>query len=144
MFIEETLYREIIKVFPIPCVDLMIENENGELLLLKRRNNPAKGFWWFPGGRVLKDESRKLAAERKLKEECGITAYHSIEEVGTYDLLLEMPGGEVSHGITTVFRIKISCQEIQLDSQSESFEWKNVNLIDSKNYHDFIVNLSKL
>ena len=37
---------------PILCVDLIIQNSEGEFLLVKRDNHPIKGYDWVPGGRM--------------------------------------------------------------------------------------------
>lgn len=144
MLIKEDLYQQIIKVLPIPCVDLLIVNEKKQFLLVKRNNNPEKGSWWFPGGRIHKGETRQLAAIRKLKEECGIVDYYSIEELGTFDLFLKIYEKNISHGITSVFKINISDQEIKLDDQSEAFKWISTNLNDLNEYHPFINKIIKL
>jgi len=82
MYIEEELYDKIKSVMPIPCVDLVVINNQEEVLMLKRENEPAKGLWWFPGGRVHHNETRADAALRKLKEECGLKGL-SCDEIGT-------------------------------------------------------------
>ena len=49
MQIDKNLYKQIQKVMPIPCVDLVVVNDYGQVLLAKRRNEPAVNEWWFPG-----------------------------------------------------------------------------------------------
>ena len=43
----------IINATPLVAVDLIIENRNKEILLGKRVNRPAQGYWFVPGGRIL-------------------------------------------------------------------------------------------
>lgn len=57
---------------PLISIDLLIQNEYGEYLLGLRRNRPAQGYWFVPGGRVLKDESLNDAFKRLTFEELGI------------------------------------------------------------------------
>ena len=66
--IPQDLYNEILSTMPIICVDGIIQ-KGGETLLLLRDNEPEKGKWWFPGGRVLKGERLEDAINRKIKEE---------------------------------------------------------------------------
>lgn len=35
-WIEEDLYQQIINVMPIPCVDLIVEDSKGRILMLKK------------------------------------------------------------------------------------------------------------
>lgn len=73
----------MLRKMPVLCVDLLIIHE-GKCLLLKRDNEPAKGEYWFPGGRIHKLETIKEAAIRKAKEEtnldCEFIKIISVEE----------------------------------------------------------------
>ncbi len=106
MLISDDVYDVIKKSFPIPCIDLIIQNSAGEVLLLKRKNEPAKNQWWFPGGRILFGETRNEAVARKIKKECGISGT-VVEDLGTFDLFLTFKSTEedpvLSHGISTFF-----------------------------------------
>ena len=72
MLIENELYDKIREVLPTVCVDLLVTNEQKQYLLAKRTEKPAKGSWWFPGGRIHKGETWQECAKRKGKEELGI------------------------------------------------------------------------
>ena len=71
MYIPESEYKHILENIPILCVDLLIVHDH-KCLLLKRDNEPAKGQYWFPGGRINKLETIKNAAVRKAKEETNL------------------------------------------------------------------------
>ena len=141
MIISEDLYSQIRKVMPIPCVDLLVQNEFGEVLLLKRADEPAKGEWWFPGGRVHYGETRLEAAKRKLREDCGLEAI-AAEELGTFDVLLDEGDSNIYvHGITTMFFILIvSERQFQLDAQSLTAEWRLPEQWKSEVLHPFVRN----
>ena len=129
MFIEKSIYQQILKVMPISCVDLVVEDANENILMVKRRNDPAKNMWWFPGGRIFFGETRGLAVKRKLLEECGLVG-EIVNEIGTYDLFLNYADINsencLSHGISTFYKIKcVNTNSIVLDSQSSSFKWKS-------------------
>ena len=52
MSIEPTLYDEIKKHTPIPCIDLPVTHKN-KLLLMLRNNPQAKDAWFTPGRKNL-------------------------------------------------------------------------------------------
>lgn len=123
MFVAEELYAQILQVMPIPCVDLLVMDGTGNVLLLLRKNEPAAGQWWFPGGRVLFGEKREDAVRRKLEEECGLFSMQ-FHEVGTFDLLLNTGQEACAHFITTLFKVQVTRESnIRLDHQSHEARW---------------------
>jgi len=52
----------------IPCVDVLLENSRGEILLGWRQIPPYKDVWALPGGRVGKGEQLQATARRTLAE----------------------------------------------------------------------------
>jgi colanic acid biosynthesis protein WcaH len=138
MRIPDELYDQIRQVMPISCVDLLVKDQTGQVLLVKRKNDPAAGDWWFPGGRVHFNETRRSAAIRKLKEECDLQAVR-IVECGTYDVIFGSPGkAGASHGITTVFLMYTTKSEVRLDHQSEESQWRLPNEWEQVNLHPFV------
>ena len=138
MFIPEEEYKDILKKLPIACVDLLIIYEK-KCLLLKRNNEPAKGEYWFPGGRIHKNESIANAAIRIAKGEtnldCRFVKIVSVEEsmfkknndiycdIHTINVCCEMTVGDVT--------------SIKVNILHESFIWiDNINDV----YHQAVSN----
>ena len=72
MWLADETFKSIIQHTPLISIDLIVRNEKGEVLLGKRVNAPAKGYWFVPGGRVRKNETLDDTFVRLLKEELGI------------------------------------------------------------------------
>lgn len=66
-------FRDIVANTPLISIDLVVRNSAGEVLLGQRLNRPAQGFWFVPGGRVLKDEHLPDAFARLVQEELGLS-----------------------------------------------------------------------
>lgn len=122
--IPEELYSRIRRIMPLVCVDLVVVNGEGQLLMVRRKNEPAMGEWWFPGGRVLFGEARIDAARRKLREECGLAA-ERLQELFTADCILHF-AEESSHAVTTFYRADIRDPLVSLDDQSVEYSWKTL------------------
>lgn len=59
----------------IPCVFVILENKEGEILLLLRDNKSAIGYpnhWTLIGGKVEDGETPEIAVHRELEEETGL------------------------------------------------------------------------
>ena len=138
MFIQKDLYNKILQSMPIPCVDLLVLDQQGYIMLIKRSNEPVAGQWWFPGGRVHYKETRIMAAVRKLKQECGLEAVR-VQEANTYDVILDMPGGFPRHGITTIFHMEVSRRgAVRLDNQSIEADWRPLQIWLEETLHSFV------
>lgn len=57
----------------VRCVGAIVHDDTGRLLLVRRGNEPARGLWSVPGGRVEAGETAEEAVVRELEEETGLT-----------------------------------------------------------------------
>ena len=56
----------------MPCVGAIVHDDEARLLVVRRRNEPGRGLWSVPGGRVEPGESDAAAVEREVLEETGL------------------------------------------------------------------------
>lgn len=57
---------------PMPTNSVVAENDAGEILLVKRKFPPQKGYWDVPGGFIQPYESFEQSVKREVKEELGV------------------------------------------------------------------------
>lgn len=137
--IEEKLYKKILDSIPICCVDIILFHK-GKVLLAKRVNEPAKGEWWIPGGRVLKNEKLVDAAKRKAVEELG-TEIIIKNLIGTYEItFVKGPFEGIKDGIHDIsvnflVELKDKNSRINLDKTNKEYKW--IDKIDS-DLHDYV------
>lgn len=67
--LDQATFLNIVRDTPLVSIDLIIRNDQGAILLGQRCNKPAQGYWFVPGGRVLKNESLAQAFQRLCHEE---------------------------------------------------------------------------
>lgn len=126
-FIPQKTYKKIIQNIPLCCVDVILANNN-KFLLVKRSQRPAKGKWWFPGGRLLFNESLKSGVKRKLKEELDIKKVKSIKflDIGETKFKKGYFNSPV-HSLNITYLVKINNSQeknIKLDRVSHSaYQW---------------------
>lgn len=75
-FLPSDVYGELVRKCVVCCVDIVVVRINPlgkkECVLVERASEPAKGVWWWPGGRLLKGETFFDAAIRKTQQETGL------------------------------------------------------------------------
>ena len=100
--IPDELYKTIIQNLPIVCVDVIVRR-GSHVLLVRRANEPLRGAWWIPGGRVMLFENTKDAAQRKVFLETGLTL-HEAQFVGFYEEIYDTSAFKVPcHTISIVY-----------------------------------------
>ncbi len=71
MWLPSEVFRTVVESTPLVSIDLIVENQQNEILLGQRLNRPAQGYWFVPGGRVLKNEALDDAFLRLTHSELG-------------------------------------------------------------------------
>jgi colanic acid biosynthesis protein WcaH len=85
-FLDHDTYRGVVQSAPIVSIDLLVRDRRGRYLLGRRRNRPAQGAWFVPGGRVRKDETLDAAFLRLTHSELGHrVARAAAEFAGVYE-----------------------------------------------------------
>lgn len=79
----------------------------GRLLLLRRSNDPGRGLWWTPGGRIRLGEPLEQAAAWELAEETGLWA----ERLEVRGVMCHFwPGAQF---VTAFLRADVSTDEVR-------------------------------
>ncbi len=143
------IFQKTVQYFPMVAVNIILRNSKGEFLFVKRKNNPAKGLFWTPGGRVLNGERIEEAAHRLLKEETGVEGELNFSSSTFFEEIFPTHDFEgrnwknyssetkTVHYLATAVLMELKNQgDIQLDSQSEDYKWQ----IDLPNNHPYLNN----
>ncbi|MGD0690051.1 MAG: NUDIX domain-containing protein [Candidatus Bathyarchaeia archaeon] len=67
-WMPDGLWNQVKRYIPIPCVDVIVEDSKGRVLLGWRQIPPYRNVWALPGGRIGKGERLQTAARRILAE----------------------------------------------------------------------------
>ncbi|WP_409492776.1 NUDIX hydrolase [Amycolatopsis sp. cmx-11-12] len=74
----------------VRCVGGIVHDEHGRILLIRRANEPGRGLWSVPGGRVEPGETDEVAVIREMREETGLDVmpgtYVGNARRGRYDI----------------------------------------------------------
>lgn len=141
-------YYEATRHTQIVSVDLILYNSRNEVLVGKRKNAPARGYWFVPGGRVFKFESIRDSVGRISKREVGTKILVSnLEFIGVYDHIYPDNFRDcnhsthyLAHGFRTIVHQHDISPEIFSNEHSE-LKWMNVaDLLTDENVHEYTKN----
>jgi colanic acid biosynthesis protein WcaH len=135
---------EVVKNAPLVSIDLVVKNSRGQILVGLRKNAPAKGFWFVPGGRILKDERISEAFERIAYDELGIKpAFEDARFLGVFEHLypnnFTEKEGFGTHYVVLAYEIKINETELSPPrNQHSEYKWLNKESLDEEsNVHAY-------
>lgn len=121
--IPSTDWETIVRNVPIISVDLVVR-QGRSIVLGKRKNEPAEGEWFTPGGAVLKHEHLKEAVHRIAAEELGIEV--TIEkQLGVYEHFwneAELDDVDGKHYVRIGYLTSFEGGELRADEQHSAIE----------------------
>ena len=125
MMLTNELFSLVIRHRPIVCIDLLARDPEGRLLVGLRKNRPAQGTWFVPGGNVRKDERLADAFRRITNVELGIALsmddakFFGVFEHFYADNSLNEPGYG-THNITLVYELTLQPQAVRIARDQHS------------------------
>jgi len=143
MFLEKQIFTNVIDSTPLVSIDLVVLNEKNEVLLGQRINRPAKGFWFVPGGRILKNEALADAFKRLTLVELG-TQYliENASLLGPYDHFYKdsvFDENISTHYVAIAYVLKVNSNELNslpITQQHSNYSWlTKETLLESDKVH---------
>lgn len=104
---------------------LAIIEKDENILLIKRNNEPYKGYWALPGGHIEENELAEEAVKREIKEETNLEFNG---QFFTYSD--EVFPGKNWHAVALVF-VGHGEGDVRIDDESTEFRWCSLEEIES-------------
>ncbi len=142
IMIDKDKFLTIVDATPLVSIDLILEDNQGRILLGRRVNRPAQGYWFVPGGRIRKNELLAEAIKRISMTEFGTEIplqdaqligafdhiyddnYHGVEQVNTHYVAL-------GYKVTLTDTLEVAADE----QHCEMKWWSKDSLISSQDVH---------
>ncbi|HDT5892015.1 TPA: GDP-mannose mannosyl hydrolase [Aeromonas hydrophila] len=130
-WLDKAQFQQIVAATPLISLDLIVRNGQGQVLLGRRLNRPAQGYWFVPGGRVRKDERLDAAFLRLTQEELGLAvSRENARLLGPYEHFYadNFSGEDFStHYIVLGYEVAWQGQQDALPiSQHDQYRWFDV------------------
>ncbi|MFA0712117.1 GDP-mannose mannosyl hydrolase [Vibrio splendidus] len=142
MFLDKKTFSTVIASTPLVSIDLVVVNAKHEVLLGKRLNKPAQGYWFVPGGRIQKNETLEVAFRRLTLSELGVE--FSIEQaqlMGPFTHLYKdyVFGTDVNtHYVAIAYKLIVDTEQLKLpiNDQHNQYQWlSSESLMNSNEVH---------
>lgn len=83
-------FKTVVELTPLVSLDFVIRDRLGRILVGYRRNRPAQGSWFVPGGRLGKNETRRAAFARLTGAELGVELdFDAARFIGVFEHLYD-------------------------------------------------------
>lgn len=150
--LDTQTFKNIVTVTPLVSIDLIVKKGDHEILLGLRNNRPAQGFWFVPGGRILKNEAIQTALSRIVAKELGLATHISSGELkpvfhGAYEhMYQDCFAGDIgisTHYVVLAYRIDVPSDFALpiMDEQHAEFKWWTIqDALSSNAVHQYTKN----
>lgn len=117
---------------PTPTVDIVIQKDS-QILLIKRKNEPFKGYFALPGGFVNEGERVEEAAKREAKEETSLDI-ELVDILGVYSDPNRDPRGHIMSAVF-IGRISYNSEKIEPLAQDDAaaIDWIDLQKVENSN-----------
>jgi colanic acid biosynthesis protein WcaH len=136
-------FAQVVRLAPLVSIDLVLVDPEEHALLGLRNNEPAKGFYFVPGGIIRKNEPMADAFVRVLRVETGLEIpFENARLVGAYEHFYSTnrfsDPGCGTHYVVLGYELRLPRRpKIALDDQhSASVWWTASEILYAANVHE--------
>jgi colanic acid biosynthesis protein WcaH len=128
-WLEPEEFDNVVRLTPLVAIDLIVRSAEGRVLVGRRNNEPAKGSFFVPGGRISKNETLAAAFKRISLAELGVEkTIQGARFLGVYEHFYATNNHEVpgfgTHYVTLAYELVSPVQDALLPKdQHGEFAW---------------------
>jgi colanic acid biosynthesis protein WcaH len=133
-------FKVVVDSVPLISIDILVKKDN-KVLLGKRVNKPAQGYYFSIGGRIKKNETINQAMERIVKNELDIKLKLTPRFIGVYEHFYnDSIYQDVStHYVNLAYEIEIEETLNLPNEQHNEYQWLTIDeLLESKQVHNHV------
>jgi GDP-mannose mannosyl hydrolase len=142
-YLSDDEFSNVVRLAPLVSLDLIIRDSERKVLLGLRTNEPAKDYYFVPGGAIRKNEPIEHAFARILETETGCRADHNNARLlGVFQHFYPTNRfGDPSYGthyVVLAYELKLDKRPtIVLDHQHSMSKWMDeAELLSAKDVHE--------
>ncbi len=122
-------FDNVVRLTPLVAIDLIVRSPDGRILVGRRKNEPAKGSFFAPGGRITKNETLAAAFRRITQAELGTEKrIEDAKFLGVYEHFYATNNHGVAgfgtHYVVLGYRLAAAVEELRLPKdQHGEYAW---------------------
>lgn len=141
--LELDKFKTLVDIAPLISIDFIIKNKENKILLGKRVNKPAKGYYFTLGGRVFKNETLNEAKKRVLKDELGLNIQgYNPRFIGVFEHFYKdsfVDDNISTHYVNLAYEIEVSYIQDLPKVQHNIYVWLSKDeIMNSKEVHNYV------
>lgn len=139
-FLSKQQFKVVVDNTPLVSIDIIARSDN-KVLLGKRVNKPALGYYFTTGGRIKKNEKLKDAMKRIAKDELGVEIDTEPKFIGVFE---HFYGDSIfedisTHYVNLGYEIEIGETSNLPKEQHSDYKWFNIEeLLESDDVHNYV------
>ena len=149
--LSDSTFKTVINSTPLISTDLLVKKDN-KILLGRRINKPAQGYFFSTGGRVYKNELIEDAMSRLAQTELNIKLFDSTslevkltpKFIGVFECFYDdgIYKNISTHYINLAYELNIDDEMLNLpNEQHNEYQWFSIKkLLESKQVHKYVKN----
>ena len=138
--LDDATFKTIIDSTPLISIDILLKKDN-KVLLGRRINKPAQGYFFSTGGRINKNETIDSAMVRIVKNELNIELKFMPEFIGVFEHFSDdsMYEDVSTHYVNLAYEYEVE-EVLNLPTeQHNEYQWFTVSeLLKSKQVHKYV------
>ena len=138
--LDDVTFKAIVDSAPLISIDILAR-KNNKVLLGKRVNKPAQGYYFSTGGRVNKNESIDSAMGRIAKNELNIELKTTPKFIGVFEHFYDDGVYEQvsTHYVNLAYEYEVEeIPDLPTEQHSE-YKWFTIGeLLESKKVHKYV------
>jgi colanic acid biosynthesis protein WcaH len=138
--LDDTTFKTIIDSAPLISIDILLKKDN-KILLGKRINKPAQGYFFSTGGRVNKNETIDSAMGRIAKKELNVELKSTPKFIGVFEHFYDDSIYEnvSTHYVNLAYEYEVEeISDLPIEQHNE-YRWFGISeLLESKQVHKYV------
>ena len=138
--LDDATFKTIIDSAPLISIDILLKKDN-KILLGKRVNKPAQGYFFSTGGRVNKNETIDSAMGRIAKKELNVELKSTPKFIGVFEHFYDDSIYEnvSTHYVNLAYEYEVEeISDLPIEQHNE-YRWFGISeLLESKQVHKYV------